>query len=130
MRFRSLDADGVNAYWNELRLRLLAVRIDAGRVRLRWWVPAWAIEEPLRFLLRLVPIATALAPGATRRLLERTGIGTRIDLPAADRSDAVWRALDDLFSEADRDLLAMPGDVPFVDVTTNDVRVYVGQARL
>jgi len=132
MRLRRLDADGVRAYLDELRLRLLIVRIEAGRVRLRWAVPTWAIEEPLRFLLRLIPVALAIAPGATRRLVDRVGAARMVD-PAPDgaaRSGDLWRAVDRLFSEADRDLLRLPADLPFVDVETKDVRVLIGQTRL
>jgi len=132
MRLRSLDADGVRAYLDELRPRLLTVRVDTGRIRLRWAVPAWAIEEPLRFLLRTLGIAMAVAPGLTRRLIDRTGAGRAVAPrpPAAAKPDDLWHAVDRLFSEADRDLLKLPADLPFVDVETTDVRVYVGQARL
>ena len=33
MRLRSLDAEGVRAYLDELRPRLLTLRVDTGRVR-------------------------------------------------------------------------------------------------
>lgn len=132
MRLRSLDADGVRAYLDELRPRLLIVRIDAGRVRLRWALPSWAIEEPLRFLLRLIPIATAIAPGLTRRLTVRIGVAGSLDASThgPSRSSDLWRSVDRLFSEADRDLLRLPADLPFVDVETKDVHVLVGQTRL
>jgi hypothetical protein len=132
VRLRSLDADGVRAYLDELRPRLLTLRLDTGRVRLRWAVPAWAIEEPLRFLLRTLAIAMAAAPGVTRRVLERTGADRAVaprDPAAMDAVD-LWHAVDRLFSEADRDLLRLPADLPFVDVETKDVRVHVGQTRL
>lgn len=130
MRFRSFAADGLAAYLNELRPRMLAVHLDTDRVRLHWWVPTWAIEEPLRFLMRLAPIAVTIAPDATRRLLQRTGLGDRFARAADGTRGDLWRALDDLFSESDRDLLALPDDLPFVDVRTRDVHVYVGQTRL
>jgi hypothetical protein len=132
MRLRSLDAEGVRAYLDELRPRLVTLRVDTGRVRLRWAVPAWAIEEPLRFLLRSLGIALAVAPGVTRRLLERSGAGRAVAPggPTATNPDDLWHAVDRLFSEADRDLLKLPADLPFVDVETNDVRVHVGQTRL
>ena len=129
MRLRPLDAEGTRAYLNELRPRLLAVRIRADKVNLRWWVPAWAIEESIRFVLRLAPIALAIAPGAVRRLLGRTQVGGAY-LSAAARPADLWDAIDELFSEADRDLLALPDDVPFIDVTTDDVRVYIGTVRI
>lgn len=129
MRLRTLDADGMQAYLNELRPRLFTLRIRADKVNLRWWVPTWAIEEPLRFFLRLLPIVRAAAPATTRRMLERLRLphaGTTTD----DERPELWNAIDELFSEADRDLLALPGDVPFVDLETNDVRVFIGQTRL
>lgn len=128
MRLRSLDADDARAYLEELRLRLLFVRIQAGRVNLRWWVPTWAIEEPIRFLLRLLPLLRALAPAASRRVLARISLPVGgEDLPT---SASLWTTFDALFSEHDRDLLALPHDVPFVDVQTDDVRVYIGQTRI
>ena len=129
MRLRPLDAEDVQAYLNELRPRFFALRIRADRVNLRWWVPTWAIEEPLRFLLRLLPIVRATAPATTRRLLARLRMPQAGPAEAHGRND-LWNAIDQLFSEADRDLLALPGDVPFVDLETEDVRVYVGQTRL
>lgn len=129
MRLRTLDADGTRAYLNEIRPRMLAIHIRAEKIHIRWWMPAWAIEEPLRFLLRLLPIVRGAAPAATKRLLMRMRIAVDADAVDTDTSD-LWRAIDELFSEADRDLLALPDDVPFVDVTTDEVRVYVGQVRI
>lgn len=134
MRFRTLDAEDTRAYLNELRPRFLFLRVQAGRVNIRWWVPAWAFEEPIRFLLRLLPIARYAAPATTARLLSRARVPLRDVSSLAgsglSASSDLWTSIDALFSEADRDLFAMPDDVPFVDVQTDEVRVYVGQTRI
>lgn len=134
MRFRTLDADDTRSYLNELRPRFLFVRIQAGRVNLRWWVPAWAFEEPIRFLLRLIPIGRYAAPAVTARLLSnariQAGDVSSFAGGGSSGSPDLWTSIDALFSEADRDLFALPDDVPFVDVRTDDVRVYIGQTRI
>lgn len=129
MRLRTLDAEDVRAYLNELRPRFFVLRIRADRLNLRWWLPTWAIEEPLRVFLRLLGIVHAAAPATTRRLLARLRMAHPPSAEAHDRGD-LWNAIDQLFSEADRDLLALPGDVPFVDLETDDARVFIGQTRL
>ena len=37
-------------YWDDVRPRLLWLRIDADKVRIRWGMPEWALEESLRAL--------------------------------------------------------------------------------
>jgi hypothetical protein len=124
VQLRPLDAAGRRAYLDELRPRFLALRVEAGRVRFAWALPSWALEEPLRFLLRLVPIAYALAPGRARAWLDRADAAGRLGL----ETDA-WRAADELFSERDRDLLALPADLPLVDIATSDARIVITQVR-
>lgn len=124
MRLRALDAAGRRDYFDELRPRFLTLRVEAGRVRFAWALPSWALEEPLRFALRASSLAVTLAPRRARAWLERVGVAERLELEA----DA-WRAADALFSEADRDLLALPNDLPLVDIDTNEARIVIAQAR-
>jgi hypothetical protein len=124
VQLRALDAAGRRAYLDELRPRFLTLRVEAGRLRFAWALPCWALEEPLRFLLRLAPLAYALAPRGARAWLDRADVAGRLDL----EPDA-WRAADQLFSERDRDLLALPADLPLVEVATADARIVIAQAR-
>lgn len=125
MRLRPLDRDDRDAYLREIRPRLLTLRLTAGRVDLRWLVPSCALEEPLRFLLRLASLAIAIAPERARRLTGGVGLAEGDPTPSAPW----WRAADAFFSEADRDLLALPEGVPLVDVRAADTRIVVAEIR-
>ncbi len=130
MRLRPLDAAGVQAYLDEIPPRLLTLRIDAGRLRLRWWLPMWAIEEPLRFALRLYRLIGPLLPRTVRDALARDPRVPARLLARAGARDSLFAAIDAWFSENDRDLLAMPDDVPFVDIDAGGTRVRLQQTRL
>lgn len=157
MRLRPLDKDDRDAYLREILPRLLTVRLKAGRVDLRWLVPSWALEEPLRFLLRVASLAGAVAPERARWLAAavRLPLGARWTPPPShaatsrtgtsrtgtSRTGAPrtgeprtgparwWPAADAFFSEADRDLLALPDGVPLVDVQAGDARIVVAEIR-
>ena len=147
MRLRPLDKDDRDAYLREILPRLLTVRLKAGRVDLRWLVPSWALEEPLRFLLRVASLAGAVAPERARWLAAavRLPLGARWTPPpshaATSRTGTSrtgtsrtgparwWPAADAFFSEADRDLLALPDGVPLVDVQAGDARIVVAEIR-
>jgi hypothetical protein len=76
LRLRRLDGPGLRAYLDELRPRVLVVRIRARRLRLLWAVPMAPFEEVLAFALGLallVPTAARFLPEATRARLERDG---------------------------------------------------------
>ena len=130
MRLRPLDAGGFQAYLDELPPRLLTLRVDAGTVRLRWWLPMWAIEEPLRFALRLYGLIGPLLPRHVRDALARDPRVPARLLARAGAQDTLFTAIDAWFSENDRDLLDLPDDVPFVDVDTGGARVRLQQSRL
>lgn len=141
MRLRPLDREDRDAYLREIRPRLLTLRLTAGRVDLRWFVPSWAFEEPLRFLLRVARLGFALAPERLHSLaaaVRRTRGGrdaptdrTPSDGTPTDRTDprTWWPMLDAFFSEDDRDLLELPGGVPLVDVQAASARVVVSEIR-
>ncbi len=141
MHLRSLDRDDRDAYLREIRPRLLTLRLKAGRADLRWFVPSWAFEEPLRFLLRLAHVGVAFAPerfgalaAAVRRPLGATDMPIRrassIPTPT-DRTDPAhwWPVLDAFFSEADRDMLSVPSGVPLVDVQAANARIVIAEIR-
>jgi hypothetical protein len=137
VRLRPLDDADLRAYLQELRPRFLTLRIRAGRVRFGWLVPSWALEEPLRFGLRIGALALACAPDALGRALDRLGVDVaRIGGPVgaaagADRGATPrwWPALDELFSERGRDLLALPDGVPLLDVAAGDAHIVIAEAR-
>lgn len=125
MRLRPLDKDDRDAYLREIRPRLLTVKLVAGSVDLRWLVPSWALEEPLRFLLRVASLAIAVAPERARWL---AGAVRHAPVPRTGPA-GWWPAVDAFFSEADRDLLALPEGVPLVDVQAADTRIVVAEIR-
>lgn len=133
MRLRPLDDADLRAYLHELRPRFLTLRVRAGRVRFGWLVPSWALEEPLRFGLRIAGLAVAVAPGPLRRALARTGLDARhVDDRLGDDREATprwWPAVDELFSERGRDLLALPEGVPLLDVAAGDAHIVIAEAR-
>ena len=129
MRLRPLDRDDRDAYLREIRPRLLTLRLKAGRLDLRWLVPSWAVEEPIRFLLRATSLAIAVAPERARWLAAAAGSAARPAPGDATPSARWWRAADAFFSEADRDLLALPDGVPLVDVRAADARIVVAEMR-
>lgn len=130
MRLRPLDKDDRDAYLREIRPRLLTLRLNAGKVHLRWLVPSWALEEPLRFLLRVASLAIAVAPDRARSLASAVG-HAHVGPAQVSRSGPArwWPAADAFFSEADRDLLALPDGVPLVDVQAADARIVVAEVR-
>lgn len=135
MQLRPLDREGLDAYLDEIRPRFLTLHVDAGRVSFRWLVPSWAVEEPLRFALRAFALAFALAPGAMHALSRRAGrTGAHAPFLVPTRADLAhpvgwWDAFDQLFSEADRDLLALPDRLALVEVETGEVRVRIAETR-
>ena len=65
---RRLDGPGRRAYLEDLRPRVLVVRIRAGKVRLLWAVPMAPFEGLLAFALGLALLAPTLAPVLPRRV--------------------------------------------------------------
>jgi len=60
LALRPLGPAGLRAYADELRPRMLVMRVRAGRVRFAWMVPLWPVEE----LVALVAGAALLAHAA------------------------------------------------------------------
>lgn len=118
--------------WDDLRPRFVLVRLEAGRVRLRWGVPLWPIEETLRFTLLVLPwlaYAWQWAPRAWRDELARPGRRARFVLEPPVR--APWPALEALLDGHGEGLLRLPSGEPFVQIQARDsddaVRIEITQ---
>ena len=125
LRLRRLDGPGVRAYVEELRPRFFVVRVRAKGRDLRWAVPAWAIEEPIRFALRLMPLAPRVARYLPTRI---AGPLRRFAAPSGRRR--TLELLDEFFSERHCDLLTLPPGEPFVSIETEDVHLEVQHVAL
>lgn len=117
---RRLDRQGLQDYARELMPRFLVVRLRTKGVGFRWAVPSWAIEELMRFALRVAPLAPralGLLPGGLshriRRFVPRAGGRPTLAL------------LDEFFSERHRDLLVLPPGESFVAIETTDVLIEI-----
>ena len=125
VKLRRLDRPGVRAYLDELRPRFLVLRVRAKGVSFRWAVPNWAIEEVVRFALRLAPLAVQAAP----HLPDSIGRPLRRFSAAAERRRTL-ALVDAFFSEEHRDLFTLPPGVPLVSVETEDVTFEITQSAL
>ena len=125
VELRRLDAPGIRAYLDELRPRFLVLRVRARGVSFRWAVPNWAIEEVVRFALRLAPLVVQLAP----HLPDRIGRPLRRVSGFGDRRRTL-ALVDAFFSEEHRDLFILPPRVPLVSVETEDVTFEIMQSAL
>lgn len=128
IRLRNLDEAGIREYLSELRPRFFVLRVRAkGRV-FRWAVPSWAVEEVLRFGIRLAP----LLPGIVRLLPERARrpLGRFAGYGTGTRTRATLGSLDELFSERHRDLLKPPPGEPLVAIEARDVAIEIQQIAL
>lgn len=140
MTLRRLDAAGRRALIDDLNPRFLALDVRTERVTFRWWVPMWAIEEPLRFLLHVVPLVAHLArhrsPSLVRRwprlahALDRLGVASDPGAAEPGARTSLYDRIDVWFSEADRDLLVMPDGQPFVRVDTKGADLVIEERRL
>jgi len=119
-------------YWDDVRPRLLWLRLDADRVRIRWVMPVWALEESLRAVFLLGPWVLWLArhlPAALRRSLSgevrrgRFRIG--LDL-AGEPGPPPWHTARALLEGAGEGMLRLPIGEPFVRVEAGrDVRIEI-----
>jgi hypothetical protein len=125
---RKLDRAGRAAFLADLRPRFLVVRVRAKGVHFRWAVPSWAVEEVLRFAVRLAPFAPAIVPLLPKRAAEPLA---RFTASSAGRSRRRWlELLDAFFSEHDRNILILPPGEPLISIETADVAFEVEQIAL
>ena len=133
MRLPRWDDPGYwERYLDDLKPRFVLVRIEAGRVRLRWGVPLWPFEETLRFGLLLLPWlawAWQWAPRAWREELARPERRARFVLEPPVRPP--WTALEALLDGHGEGLLRLPSGEPFVQIEASDreegVRIEIKQ---
>lgn len=113
-------------YWEDVRPRLLWLRIDADKVRIRWGMPEWALEESLRALLLLGPwvlwIARHLPIEARAKASGEFKRGRfRIDLDlSGEPGRAPWHTAVALLEGAGEGMLRLPPGEPFVQVEAGD----------
>jgi hypothetical protein len=118
--------------WADARPRLLWLRIDAERVRIRWGMPVWALEESLRALFLLGPWFLWFArhlPMRLRRNLSGRVRGARfrlqIDL-SGEPGPPPWEAGRALLEGAGEDMLRLPPGEPYVHIEAGrDVRIEI-----
>lgn len=115
-------------YWDDVRPRIVLLRVRVERVSIRWATPLWAFEETLRFLLLLLPwigYAWRWLPRRWRDELARDDRRARfvIEPPAA----VPWHALEALLDGHGEGLLRLPSGEPFVlvDVGSGSTHVHV-----
>lgn len=121
IRLRRLDREGFAEYVRELLPRFLVLRVRAKGVAFRWAIPSWALEELMRFAVRLLPLAPRVArylPEKVRRPVQRYTAG-------AGHQRSTLAHLDAFFSEKHRDLLVLPPGEPFVSIDTDEVSIEI-----
>lgn len=67
LTLRKLDGPGRRAYLDDVRPRMVVVRVRAQRVRFAWLVPLWPFEHLVAFAVGTALIARALWPASVRR---------------------------------------------------------------
>lgn len=119
IKLRCLDKEGLRSYLDDLRPRLLTLRLRVKGLHLRWAIPLWAVEEIVLFALKLAPLLPVLArytPGYARRN------------PSPDFGEFdIAGFLIGLLSEEGRNTLRLPPDRAFVVVETRDALIEIGQ---
>jgi hypothetical protein len=108
--------------WEDARPRLLWLRLDADRVRIRWGMPLWALEESLRAVFLLGPWLLWFArhlPVSRRRdtsdRARRGGFRLAIDL-SGDPGPPPWEAGRALLEGAGEGMLRLPSGEPYVRI--------------
>ena len=126
------DPDFWVAAWDDLRPRFVLLRLEVGRIRLRWGSPLWPFEETLRFGLLALPwvaYAWQWMPRAWRDELARPGRRARfvIEPPVGPP----WSALEALLDGHGEGMLRLPSGEPFVQIDVIDraerVRIEITQ---
>lgn len=121
---RPSDPAWWRAYAHDVRPRMLMLHVRADRVRLRWGVPVWALEETLRAVLLVGPWAlwvARCAPRAWRGGWHGTVGSFSFDLRGAAGTPP-WPALRALL-EGQGGWLDLPDGEPFVQIVTDDATI-------
>lgn len=137
LQLRRFDEASRREYLDEVRPRLVVLRVRADKVRITWGVPLWAAEEVAGFLLgaaALLNAALPLAPLAWRRRLAQgiTVRGRQLKLEhvvARPNEGAsaleLFRTIDALAGGSLRDVLRVPAGEPYVNVRTGDTHIEI-----
>jgi hypothetical protein len=116
-------------YWEDVRPRFLVVQLRAERVRLRWGMPLWVVEELLRFGLLALPWVAygwRVLPRPWRDELARPDRRWRVELEGPRWPP--WPALVALLEGHGEGMLRLPPGEPFVLVEAGeDVRIEISQ---
>jgi hypothetical protein len=119
-------------FWDDVRPRLLWLRLDADRVHLRWAAPVWALEESLRALVLVGPwflwiarhLPLPLRMKASGRF-RRGRLHLDLDL-AGEPGPPPWHTARALLEGAGDGMLRLPAGVPFVHIEAGrDVRIEI-----
>lgn len=137
LQLRRLDEAGRRAYLDDVRPRIVVLRLRADKVNLAWGMPLWAAEEIVAFLLGAAALMKAglpLAPHAWRARLGAgvTIAGRRVAFESTDEQGAAGAALLELFRTVDslaggslRDVLRIPPGESYVKVKTSDTHIEI-----
>jgi hypothetical protein len=118
--------------WDDARPRLLWLRLDADRFRIRWGMPVWALEESLRAVFLLGPwvlwfarhLPLAWRSGMSGRV-RRARFRLAIDL-SGEPGPAPWAAGRALLEGAGEGMLRLPPGEPYVHIEAGrDVRIEI-----
>lgn len=144
LQLRRFDQAGRRAYLDEVRPRLVVLRLRASKINITWGVPLWAVEEVTALVLgcaALVKAALPLAPAAWRTRLSTgiTVVGREIRLGAGSATAGVHqiaphagasvlevlRTIDALAGGSLRNVLRLPPGEPYVMVRTGDTHIEI-----
>lgn len=128
LALRRLDAPGRRAYLDELRPRLVVVRVRARGRHIVWAVPLWPFEQLLALVLGLAllaPSALQLLPERARSRLrgvvgESVGDGVASMLGHAEPG-TLLESLSLIAAGGLGDALRLPPGEPYLSVRTPDV---------
>lgn len=133
---RKLDGPGRRAYLDDVRPRILMVRVRAGRVRFAWLVPLWPFEQLVAFAAGAALLAYAAWPlwagaaGGRRsalraRVAEVAGLAGVALVDDRDVFAALGASLSTIAGANLGDLLRLPSGVPYVSVSADEATVDV-----
>lgn len=59
---RDLSGPGLREYWEDIRPRIVLLRVRTGSINIVWGVPLWAIEEVIAFAVGAALLVRAALP--------------------------------------------------------------------